>query len=355
MNDLNKDIPSTEQEIDLIELAKTVWEKRKFVVKICIIGAIIGLVLAFSLPKEYKTEVILLPDTGSIGAAGNLSALASMAGINLQQNKQEIPPELYPDIVISTPFLVGLFDIQVKDMEENIDTTLYEYINNHQSKAWWSYILGLPKTIIELFSEEEEEVISSGNKSRIIRLSDDQESVLKNLENRIDTYIDNKTGEISLSVKMQNANISAYIADTITSYLQEYIIRFRTQKAREDLAFTEELYKEAQSQYYKTQQDYATFVDGNISIVSLRYKTMQDRLQNEMMLSYNIYNQMAQQLQLAKVKVQDITPVLKIIQPAVVPLKRSSPKRMLILIGMMFLSFSGACAWVFMKDYKSII
>jgi uncharacterized protein involved in exopolysaccharide biosynthesis len=355
MDNLDKNIAGQEHDVDLIEFGKTVWQKRKFVIKISIIGAIIGLVLAFSLPKEYKTEVVLIPDSGTVGS-GNLGMLAAMAGINLQQNAQEMPPQLYPDIVVSTPFLVGLFDVHVKDKEDGIDTSLYDYMMNHQNKAWWSYILELPKTIINLFSsEKEEESVSGGSRSSIIHLSDEQEDILVNLENRIDTYVDNKTGEISLSVKMQSAVISAFVADTITSYMQEYIINFRTQKARQDLSFVEELYQEAQVNYYNAQQNLATYLDGNLSIVSASYKTAQERLMNEATLAYGVYNQMAQQLQMAKMKVQDTTPVYTVIQPAVVPLKRTSPKRMLILVGMMFLSFSGACVWVFMKDYKSII
>jgi uncharacterized protein involved in exopolysaccharide biosynthesis len=355
MDNLDKNIAIQGEDIDLIEFGKLVWRKRKSVIKICIIGAIIGLVLAFSLPKEYKTEVILIPDSGTAGS-GNLGMLAAMAGINLQQNTQEMPPQLYPDIVVSTPFLIGLFDVHVKDEEEGVDTSLYDYMTNHQNETWWSYILKLPKMIIELFSSEKE-VYSAlgGSKSRIIHLSDEQEDILMNLENKIDTYVDNKTGEISLSVKMQSAVISAFVADTITSYMQEYIINFRTQKARQDLSFVEELFQEAQVNYYNAQQNLAIYLDGNLSIVSASYKTTQERLMNEATLAYGVYNQMAQQLQMAKMKVQDTTPVYTVIQPAVVPLKRTSPRRMLILTGMMFLSFSGACVWVFLKDYKAII
>ncbi|MDR1897362.1 MAG: chain-length determining protein, partial [Prevotellaceae bacterium] len=58
----------------------------------------------------------------------------------------------------------------------------------------------------------------------------------------------------------------------------------------------------------------------------------------------------AQQLQLAKVKVQDMTPVYTIIQPSVVPLNASSPRKILILVGLIFVSFVGACGWIFVKQ-----
>ena len=50
-----------EQEIDLIELAQKVWASRKLVFKACGIAALVGLVVAFSIPKEYSTSVTLAP------------------------------------------------------------------------------------------------------------------------------------------------------------------------------------------------------------------------------------------------------------------------------------------------------
>ena len=44
--------PETE-EIDLLELAKKIWAKRRFIIKYALIGAVAGLVIGFSLPKEY--------------------------------------------------------------------------------------------------------------------------------------------------------------------------------------------------------------------------------------------------------------------------------------------------------------
>lgn len=52
-----------EQEIDLIELAKKVWAERKLVFKACGYAALIGLVVAFSIPREYSTSVTLAPES----------------------------------------------------------------------------------------------------------------------------------------------------------------------------------------------------------------------------------------------------------------------------------------------------
>ena len=67
-----------EQEIDLIELAKKVWAERKLVFKACGYAALIGLVVAFSIPREYSTSVTLAPESTGKTSGGSMGALAAM-------------------------------------------------------------------------------------------------------------------------------------------------------------------------------------------------------------------------------------------------------------------------------------
>ena len=46
-----------EQELDLIELAQKVWASRKLVFKACGIAALVGLVVAFSIPCLLYTSI----------------------------------------------------------------------------------------------------------------------------------------------------------------------------------------------------------------------------------------------------------------------------------------------------------
>ena len=119
-----------EQEIDLIELAQKVWADRKMLYKVCGIAAVIGLIVGFSIPKEYSTEVTLAPESASKVNAGSMGALAAMAGINLGGSVGEdaLSPELYPDIVKSTPFLLELFDVMEYEENPEIRQNRYDLI-----------------------------------------------------------------------------------------------------------------------------------------------------------------------------------------------------------------------------------
>lgn len=340
-----------EQEIDLLELAGKVWAERRLVLKWCGVAVVVALIVGFSIPKEYTTTVMLAPEVeGGSRSLGGLSALAGMAGINVDasESSDALYPELYPDIVSSVGFTTELFPVSVEDEEGELKTTLYNYLKEEQRSPWWSAILSLPFKCIgwitSLFRDEEEENVGQGIDP--FRLTKDESDVVKMLNERISVSVDKKTSVITLSVTMQDPLISATMTDTVMQKLQNYITEYRTNKARHDLDFTQKLYDEAQKKYYVAQQAYADYVDMNQNISLRSVQTRQERLQNEMNLAYNLYNQTAQQLQLAKAKVQENTPVYTIVQAATVPLKASKPSKLMILVGFVFLAGVISVGWI---------
>ena len=97
-----------ELEIDLMEYARKLWAARKVLFKAAGIGALIGLVIAFSLPRQYTVEVTLVPEAGKGGSGGGLSSVTSMLGLgnmNMGNDADALNVTLFPDIVASTPFI----------------------------------------------------------------------------------------------------------------------------------------------------------------------------------------------------------------------------------------------------------
>jgi uncharacterized protein involved in exopolysaccharide biosynthesis len=349
-NEMNQQ-PTDEQEIDLLELAQKLWKERRLIIKACVIAAVVGIVVAFSIPKVYTTSVTLAPESGRSGGGG-LSSLAALAGVNTSSSNggDALTVNLYPDIVSSTPFLTGLFDVRVSDPKKKIDTTLYDYMLNYQKSPWWSYVTSAPFRLIgwtfSLFRDKPAEEATAAKEIDTFQLTPKQSGVMGAISSSINVTVDNKTGLTTIEVSMQNPVISAAVTDTVMNRLQEYITNYRTMKARHDLAYTEKLYEESRDKYYKAQQRYARYIDSNQNIILSSYRTESERLQNEMNLAYGVYNQTAQQLQAAKARVMEITPVYTVVQPATVPLRASKPKKSMLLIGFVFLAFVGTSAWI---------
>lgn len=355
----NPELPE-EQEIDWVEMARKVWAERKLVIKNCCIAVVVGIIFAFSIPREYATTVMIAPEVTEKSTGGNLSGLAAMAGIRLGSSGEDaLNPDLYPDIVSSIPFLTDLFKVQVTDVKGELTTDLYTYMYDYQSGPWWGVITSAPMKLLGLISSLWKDDPYEGGEGGLntFRLTKDEADIVMALSERIDVSVDKKTGVTTLTVTMQDPMISATLTDTVTANLQRYITNYRTNKARQDLAYAEILYKEAQKDYFEAQRKYANYVDANQSVVLHSVRTEQERLQNEMNLAYNLYTQTAQQLQMAKAKVQEITPVYTIVQPATVPLKPVKPKKIMILFVFVFFAGAGTAGWIlygrdFLKDMK---
>lgn len=337
-----------DQEIDLIELAQKLWQGRRMIVRWCIAGALAGLVIGFSIPKEYTVTVKLAPEVQG-NKNSSLGILSQMAGINIGSlnSADAMSPELYPDIVQSVPFMTELFGVEVADEDGEMTMPLAEYVAKELHSPWWSVILQVPFKVlgwfIDLFRAEEPE---GEGPTDPFRLTKEENEVVRSLQERISTSVDKKTLVVSLSVTMQDPLVAATLTDTVMLSLQNHITQYRTDKARHDLEFTQRLFDEAQGKYYAAQQRYAQYVDQNQALSRRSFRTEEERLQNEMSLAYSLYNQTAQQLQLARAKVQESTPVYAVVQPATVPLKPSKPSKVLVLVGCVFLAGAAAAAWL---------
>lgn len=340
-------------EIDIMELLRKLLKDWKLILKWCAVAAVVGIVVAFSIPKEYSVSSKMAPETVSKTGGGSLGSLASLAGINLSSmsTADAVYPDLYPDIVASTPFVVELFPVKVdfKHKGESMSSDLYTYLKEYTRGPWWGKVMSAPFKALGwfmgLFREKEEKVEGFANLDPT-HLTQEQEDIAKAIRESISLTVDKKTSVISMNVVAQDPQVAATVSNEVIERLKTYVTNYRTEKSRQDLAYYETLYYEAKEAYIAAQQRYASYVDRNQNVVLQRIRTEQERLQNEMNLSFQLYNTCAQQLQAAKAKVQQETPVFTVINPPQVPLKRSKPSKVTILAACMFLGAAIAAVWV---------
>lgn len=336
-----------EKGIDLLELASTLWKQRRKLIVWSICGALVGLVIAFSIPKEYTTSVKLAPEiTDSKSSAGGLGALASMAGLSTgaTSGADAVYPTLYPDVVSSVPFSTSLFDVEVTTKKDGRKMTVSQFLKEETRAPWWSAVLSFPFKIIGMLKPEEK--AAKEHKLDNFQLTLDESRMVGALNQRIVTSVDTKTSVVTINVMMQDPLVSAILADTVVSRLQEYITDYRTNKARKDLEYAQKLNREAKANYYKAQQRYADYLDRNQGLAFYSAQTVKERLENEATLAFNLYNQTALGVQKTQAKVQETTPVYAIVTPATVPVRASSPRKMMILIGFTFLAFVACAVWI---------
>ena len=159
---------------------------------------------------------------------------------------------------------------------------------------------------------------------------------------------------------MQNPQVTAIVADSVIRKLQEYITDYRTFKAKENCVYLEKLFEDRQKEYYIAQKKYANYVDTHDNLILQSVHVEQERLQNEMSLAYQVYSQVANQLQVARAKVQEEKPVFAIVEPAVIPLKPSGIGIKIYVLFFMLISVSATIGWYligkkFLKKLKKEI
>ena len=339
-----------EMEIDLMEYARKLWAARKLLLKVAGLAIIVGIVIALTTPKQYTVSVTLAPESSKSGG-GSLSGIASMLGVggfNMGSDADALNVTLYPDIVSSTPFILDLMDTPVSTIdEEQPDTTLVGYLKEYTSSSLMGTVMSLPFKaiggIMSLFKSEEEVKTDIINP---FHLTQEQSQTVNGLKKMIVANVDKKTGVTTVSVTMQDPMVAAILTDTVIVKLKEHITKYRISKAEEDCKYWEELNKIRQDDYYMKQKKYAEYVDANKNVVLQSVRIEQERLQNEMNLAYQVYSNVATQLQMAKAKVQEAKPVFAVVEPASVPLQPSGTSRKMILLGVVFLAVAAAAAWV---------
>lgn len=346
-----------ENGIYLVDFFHKIIAIRKTIYKAIGIGLVIGVIVAISIPKQYTVEVTLSPEMGSAKGGGLSGLAASFLGSSatMGDGVDALNASLSADIVSSTPFLLELSAMKIL-VSTGETMTLNTYLDE-ESSPWWSYVIGLPSMIIggvkSLFVQEEYESKLSDKSNRgTIELSKKELQKIGMLREKITASVDKKTSMTSVAVTLQNPMATAVVADSVVKKLQKYIIDYRTSKAKEDCAYLEKLCKERQQEYYIAQRKYAHYVDSHDDLILQSVRTEQERLQSDMSLAYQVYSQVANQLQVARAKVQEEKPVFAVLEPAIVPLNPSGTSKKVYALAFIFLCVVGAISWeLLVKDF----
>ncbi len=331
-------------EIGLLELAKHIWESRRLIAKIIGGFIFIGLLVAFLSPVEYQTEATLMPEMpnqqGQVGSMlQKYGGLLGLSGSSFDfSQKSTIPPQLYPRIVKSLPFQLQLLEQEVYFVSYDTTTTVFVFFNDIYTPSIFSFIkkytIGMSGKVKEwiLDGNKPPEFPSEFETNDILHLTKEQMEVIENMWERIKVSLDEESGVITVSSEMPDPVAAAIVGNTAIKLLTEYLKEYHTQKAMVDLRFVQEQYDKARQRFQKTQLALAEFRDKNRNVATSKAQTELEQLQNERDLAFNVYNSLAQQLEQARITVQEQTPVFKTLQPVQVPIEKSWPLRKFILL-----------------------
>ena len=333
--------------IDVINIAKKLWARKKLFAKTLPIAFVLSCVFILGFPRYYNTDIKLAPELGgsSIGSS-TLGSLASSFGFDLDnlQSNDAITPLLYPDLMEDNGFVTNLFNVRVKTVDGSIETTYHDYLQKHQKPVIWIVPIDWMKNLFRSKQKAEERTIDPYN------LSKDEDAIAGSIRNNIKINFDKKTAVISISVKDQDPLICKTIGDSVKERLQDFITDYRTSKARTDYEYYMKLTMEAKQEYEKTRQQYGRMADASTNVALKSLELQLEDMENDLQLRYNTYTTLNTQMQASKAKVQERTPAFTVIKGASVPIKPAGPKRMIFVAFMLMLTFAGTSLYILRKQ-----
>lgn len=304
---------------------KTGW---RFVLLCTVLALALGGVYCYLYPKVYTVTVNLSPEAPERAASrgGGIANILG-AGSASSANGDAIKISLFPQISKSLPFLVDLLPMKVAPYQqggENVATdtlTLFEYVYNQKN--------GVSK-IKALFKDGK--VQEQDLQVDMKHLNVKQSNVIFQLRKMISAQVDSKTGLIVISVTVPDPQIATQLADTVCVKLQDYVVRYRTQKVQADLDYYTKLSEDAREKMIQAQTAYARRVDYDRSVILQSVISEKERLLAEVQFTQQLYQQMVSQRETAKAKYQESKPVFAVIQPATFPRRPSSVSSILVLL-----------------------
>ena len=325
--------------IDIPQILATLWKKKMLFVKVWGIVIVVSALWIFPQPRYYKAEISLAPESAGTEIGGGLASIASSFGFNLGglAGSDAFYPTLYPELFSSPRFLTSLWTIQVETLDGQTKCDYYTYLKNQRKNPYSVPFRALKRWIHSLFTKK-----PTGSNANVadksFQLSEDDYGLMTVMQDKITCKNDKKTDVTLISVEAQDPLVCALMADSVCARLQDFLIQYRTSKARLDLTYYQSLSDSALVEYEAAAKAYSDFCDKNKNIIRQADMTRKEKLQMEMSMRQTTYQAYQVQVQAMRSKVQERTPAFTTLKSATVPVKPAGPKRVIFIIAMLFLS-----------------
>ena len=298
--------PTTaEDEIDLAQLFKTLWQGKWWVIGFALLGAMIGIAVALYLPNIYRSEALLAPSSeqqgGGLSAmAGQLGGLASLAGINLGGNTLD-KTALAVEVAQSREFLS-------------------RFIRQHQLEVQLLAVTKMDKStgqlIInsELYDESQKKWIREVPAGKSVAPTDWE--LVKAFRESFQISQDKKSGLVTMAVEYYSPEVAKQWVDWLVADLNMAMKERDQAEAKHNIA------------YLKEQLAKTSIAD----MQSVFYKLIEEQTKTLML------TEVSQEY------------VFKTIDPAVVAEEKAKPKRALIVLLAAIISTMFGMAFVLLRQ-----
>lgn len=344
-------------EIDLVQVVKTIWTGRRTILYTILVFGIFGFLLALITRKEYTaTTVMVNQSESSLTDNSSFEGIAAMVGFDLRsmESGNELMPEDYPDFIESLSFQYSLMHTPLSWKCFDQPLSYFNYYDQHYKQGFfkiiWKYTIGLPRVIVDWIGGGEKKnqtpVPVSGDNGKLKYLTDNELWVRYLLIDNLELTLNPGNNFITLKATAPDPVAAAELARTAQELLQDKITELKINKARTNLEFTQKLYKEKKDGFMAAQDRLAKFRDQNAYLGSEQARKEEEILQSEYQIAFSVFSELATELETARIRVKEDTPIFSVIEEVTVPNKESFPKKGMFILIWAFLGLVVSLVWV---------
>jgi len=355
-------------EIDLIHLFAIIWKRRLTILIITAIVAVFGIISIIGIPVEFTAKTVMVPQSSSKNQdLGGLTGLAAAAGVSLNtpmNQTGDLNPVVYPQIIKSLVFQKELMNHPLTWEKIQGQKSILEYYRDYKKPEFATtlkkYTIGLPGVLSSMLrpknQNKQQPAATTAPEDGLVHLTGMENGMRGVMSSLLTLTVNPKEGVLTLTAKAPEAMAAAQLAKKGQELLQEQITSIKINKAEQNRKYVETLYKEKRQDFYNAQAALARFRDRNLNLNSALARTEEERLSSEFQVAFAVYNDLARQLEYAKIRVKEDTPVFSVIEPVSVPILKNHAKKGMKLMIWFFAGGILGCCWVLGKTFfKKIV
>ncbi len=258
-----------------------------------LVAAIVAGAISFLVPNKYRAVAQLYPEQRTSSVQSNLGAFAGLAqqfGVGLASGAQS--PQFYVQVLASRRLLDDVLNARVVAEGRGDSTTLIQYLDDSKLD------------------------------------SDRYEQAVRRLRDATESSVNARTNIVEIAVTLKDRNIAAQVVARYVEALNRFNLATRQSQAGQRRRFVEKRLAES--------QDSLASVDGEVRAFLTRNRQYRDsptlafeyeRLQRELSSYQQLNTGLRRDFDTARLDEVNDTPVLSIVDPPRVPLRKSSPSR----------------------------
>jgi len=288
--------------ISVLELVNVLLKRRRLTIGFPIVVAVVAAVISLIVPPKYTATATFVPEAESEELSfPGLAGLAAQFGVAIPLGGAASSPQFYADVLKSRTLRDAVLSASFADPRTESPTDSAALLD-----------------LLRVKGENERKRLEKGR---------------KRLKKAIAIGVDAETSIVRVSAETRYRELSADVANFYLGLLNRFNLETRQSNAQERRRFIETSMAEAESELDEAEEELKYFLERNRQFQgSPELQFQYDRLDRRMAIKQEVFTELRRQYEEARIQEVNDTPVITVIDRAVPPEDRSSPKRKLNVI-----------------------